>query len=214
MTAHASTVAEPGPAPTLAGTETLQEGDVIAWSPVLGADDWVELGQAETPAAGSTAETEAQPLATTTRAAVSCGSSTSVLEKYSSKYDGTIKLECGSAGGFGLKHILSSHPEQQWRNQMGGPGNVQDFIKYLIRGGLSAPSKKGNVSASNKRCYADDDLRDGERQAEVQEDDQRIDLRLGQQQARGHRDPQHDKPVLGSGHVRDDGLQLGSRVPA
>jgi hypothetical protein len=154
MTAHASTVAEPGPAPTLAGTETLQEGDVIAWSPVLGADDWVELGQAETPAAGSTAETEAQPLATTTRAAVSCGSSTSVLEKYSSKYDGTIKLECGSAGGFGLKHILSSHPEQQWRNQMGGPGNVQDFIKYLIRGGLSAPSKKGNVSASNKRCYS------------------------------------------------------------
>lgn len=36
---------------------------------------------------------------------------------------------------------------------MGGDGSVTEWIKYLIRGGLTAPSKKANV-VDGKRCYS------------------------------------------------------------
>lgn len=91
--------------PSLTGTEVLDDGEVIAWSPVLGDDDRFEVGQAEVSFEESLPGTEDQSSAMTALAAVSCGTSTRVLEKFSSKYDGTIKLECGTATGYGLKHI-------------------------------------------------------------------------------------------------------------
>lgn len=140
--------------PALTGLERLTDGDIIAWSPVLGNDDWYEVGDASVTPEGQQEAGIAQPLSASAAAAVNCGSATTVLEKFPSKYDGTIKLECGSPTGYGLKHVLNSHPEQQWRNQMGGPGNVQDFIKYLIRGSLTAPAQKANVKPNQTRCYS------------------------------------------------------------
>ena len=80
------------------------------------------------------------------------GSSAAVVEAMGSKYDGTVRLLCGSAT-VGLNHILKNHPLSQWRGQMGGDGSVTAWIRYLIRNSLAAPAKKAPL-VSNKRCYS------------------------------------------------------------
>lgn len=75
-----------------------------------------------------------------------------VLEKFKSKHDKTIRLECGTKSGFGFNHINKSHPKSQWVKQMGGKGSWTEYQQYLIRAAVTNPSKVTS-QANNKRCY-------------------------------------------------------------
>ena len=75
-----------------------------------------------------------------------------VLEKFKSKYDKTIRLECGTNNGFGFNHINKSHPKSQWVKQMGGKGSWTEYQQYLIRVAVTKPSKVKS-QPGNKRCY-------------------------------------------------------------
>lgn len=136
------------------------DGDVLLWSPMLGDDAAVsaavepaEPGQ-QSLAHPNSIGAGAAGAATDTALIASClGSPSRVLEKMASKHDGTISYKCGSAQTSGLLHILNSHPASQWRSTMGGEGSVTEWIEYLVRGALKAPSE-ATVQPGNKRCYS------------------------------------------------------------
>ncbi|UBH25353.1 hypothetical protein KW076_03955 [Micrococcus porci] len=74
-----------------------------------------------------------------------------MIEKCTSKHDGTASLRCGHSGG-GHVHIRARH-QQGWQNTMTGPGLWDDFMVYASREAMKAPSRTEPDGEKNTRCH-------------------------------------------------------------
>ncbi|MFC0675652.1 DNRLRE domain-containing protein [Brachybacterium hainanense] len=74
-----------------------------------------------------------------------------VLAKYWSKFDGTVKMECGTST-YGMRHIIQRH-RSDWLRTIGGRGDWKKFMDWGIRQALSNPAIAVSQTGG-KRCYS------------------------------------------------------------
>lgn len=84
-----------------------------------------------------------------TIAACNIGLGETVIEKFATRYSGTISLKCGNSSA-GYVHIRTNH-QSQWKT-VTPSGNWDDFMVYATRQVVSKPSMS-RMQTSTKRCY-------------------------------------------------------------
>lgn len=149
------TVARAGTQRVPAPPAGAREGDWHAVGPTetVILEDKIDLdGGSSTTAPSRGDEVTAQPLLNPISIGLcNAGRTTHVIEKFTTKHDGTVSLRCGHSGG-GYVHIRARH-QQDWQNTMTGPGLWDDFMVYASREAMKSPSSTKANREKNTRCY-------------------------------------------------------------
>jgi len=77
---------------------------------------------------------------------------TRVVQKYWSRFDGTVKMQCGTKKQWGLRHIRHGHGSD-WKAVSGFRGSWTKFLDWAIREALYR-SEVVVSQPDNKRCYS------------------------------------------------------------
>lgn len=159
MIQQVGSVPSPDAAQLMPGLDdaTIPEGTVLFYSP--NAPEGQQWYQGEKILNSATKAAEpAQPdngpvlrLNPWTIGACNAGFGDTEVASFASRFDGKVLLRCGSDSR-GYVHIRSRH-EQDWKNQMGGPGNWDDYMVWASDNALRAPAV-AVTQPGNKRCYS------------------------------------------------------------